>query len=147
TLLSKGGVAPRTAQSAMRHSSIDLTMTVYTDPKLLDVRGALDSLPSLPITGDDRKRLPATGTGEGSPRQFAPGFAPAAENHGETLSQTVKSGGRGERQRTAVSEELVKRNDSLTVLVSESSRAGDGIRTHDVQLGKLACNCFGLECQ
>jgi integrase len=30
TLLSKGGVAPRTAQAAMRHSSIELTMNVYT---------------------------------------------------------------------------------------------------------------------
>ena len=40
TLLSKGGVAPRTAQAAMRHSKIDLTMNVYTDPKLLDVYGA-----------------------------------------------------------------------------------------------------------
>jgi len=26
-------VAPRTTQAAMRHSSIDLTMNVYTDPK------------------------------------------------------------------------------------------------------------------
>ena len=40
TLLSKGGVTPRTAQAAMRHSTIDLTMNVYTDPKLLDVAGA-----------------------------------------------------------------------------------------------------------
>ncbi|MCX7393177.1 MAG: tyrosine-type recombinase/integrase [Planctomycetales bacterium] len=47
TLLSKSGVAPRTAQAAMRHGTIDLTMNVYTDPKLLDVQGALDSLPSL----------------------------------------------------------------------------------------------------
>ena len=30
THLSKGGVAPRVAQAAMRHSSIDLTMNVYT---------------------------------------------------------------------------------------------------------------------
>ncbi len=29
TLLSKAGVTPRTAQAAMRHSSIDLTMIVY----------------------------------------------------------------------------------------------------------------------
>ena len=50
TLLSKGNVAPRTAQAAMRHSSIDLTMNVYTDPKLLDVTGALDVLPELPLT-------------------------------------------------------------------------------------------------
>ena len=40
TLLSKGGVTPRTAQAAMRHSEIDLTMNIYTDPKLLDVAGA-----------------------------------------------------------------------------------------------------------
>ena len=31
----------------MRHGMIDLTMNVYTDPKLLDVQRALDSLPSL----------------------------------------------------------------------------------------------------
>lgn len=30
----------------MRHSSLDLTMNVYTDPSLLDVAGALDVLPS-----------------------------------------------------------------------------------------------------
>ena len=33
----------------MRHSSIDLTMNVYTDPKLLDVHAALDSLPILAL--------------------------------------------------------------------------------------------------
>ena len=33
----------------MRHSTIDLTMNVYTDPKLLDVHGALDSLAALPL--------------------------------------------------------------------------------------------------
>lgn len=51
TLLSTGNVAPRTAQAAMRHSSIDLTMNVYTDPRLLDVAGALDALPDLPLDG------------------------------------------------------------------------------------------------
>ena len=65
TLLSKGGVTPRTAQAAMRHSNIDLTMNVYTDPKLLDIQGALDSLPSLewkssPST--ERQTMRATGT-------------------------------------------------------------------------------------
>ena len=33
----------------MRHSSIDLTMNVYTDPRLLDVHGALDSLSTLSL--------------------------------------------------------------------------------------------------
>jgi integrase len=49
TLLSKGGVAPRTAQAALRHADINLTMNVYTDPKLLDVHGALEALPELPL--------------------------------------------------------------------------------------------------
>ena len=49
TLLSKGGVTPRTAQAAMRHSKIDLTMNIYTDPKLLDVAGAMEVLPALPL--------------------------------------------------------------------------------------------------
>src|SRR5262249_19791611 len=65
TLLSKGGVAPRTAQSAMRHTDIDLTMRTYTDPRLLDVHGALDALPALPLDIDPdagREALRATGT-------------------------------------------------------------------------------------
>jgi integrase len=59
TLLSRGGVTPRVAQAAMRHSSLDLTMSVYTDPKLLDVAGALGVLPELPLDGAS---LSPTGT-------------------------------------------------------------------------------------
>lgn len=63
TLLSKGNVAPRTAQAAMRHSSIDLTMNVYTDPRLLDVAGALNALPLLPLdNAKDAQELRKTGT-------------------------------------------------------------------------------------
>ncbi len=79
THLSKGGVSPRTAQAAMRHSTLDLTMNVYTDPRLLDVHGALDVLPALPLNGDDQAAEMATGTDGGSEkafRKFAPGFAP-----------------------------------------------------------------------
>ena len=62
TMLSTSGVAPRTAQAAMRHSSIDLTMNAYTDPRLLDVAGALDSLPSLSLAGTTPNTTKATGT-------------------------------------------------------------------------------------
>ena len=76
TLLSVAGVAPRTAQAAMRHSKIDLTMNVYTDPKLLDVAGAMEALPALSLTAiADAGR--ATGTDDSTASQFAPGFAPA----------------------------------------------------------------------
>ena len=43
--LSAAGVHPRTAMAAMRHSRIELTMNLYTDPALLDIAGAVNSLP------------------------------------------------------------------------------------------------------
>ena len=70
TLLSRRGVAPRTAQAAMRHSRIDLTMGVFTDPRLLGVTGALDVLPSLPLDDSlEHESEQATGT---APRQHVP---------------------------------------------------------------------------
>ena len=94
TMLSAAGVAPRTAQEAMRHSSIDLTMNVYTDPALLDVAGAIEMLPNLEIDRNEaaaEATEPATislekqaanrgaegGTSDrNGSREFAPGFAP-----------------------------------------------------------------------
>jgi len=76
--LSKGGVGRRTAQSAMRHSVLELTMNTYTDPRLLDVVGALSALPDLPL--DDpgtAERQRATGT---DGRKLVPGLVPNAGN-------------------------------------------------------------------
>lgn len=47
TWLSVAGVSPRTAQAAMRHSKMELTMNVYTDPKMMDVARAVETLPTL----------------------------------------------------------------------------------------------------
>ena len=49
SLLASSEVPARVTQAAMRHSSIDLTMNVYTDPRLLDVQSALRVLPELPL--------------------------------------------------------------------------------------------------
>ncbi len=98
TLLSKGGVAPRTAQSAMRHSTIDLTMNVYTDPKLLDIHGALDALPLLDLNAErtaERAAARATGTDhqnagpvqDNPSPKFAPAFAPEFARPGAQASQ------------------------------------------------------------
>jgi integrase len=84
TLLSKGGVSPRTAQAAMRHSKIDLTMNVYTDPRLMDVAGALDALPTLLLTGTGTECERMTGT-DGA-RTFTPTLTPAVFNRGQTGS-------------------------------------------------------------
>lgn len=45
--LTSNGVAPRTAQQFMRHSTYDLTANGYTDPQLLDLTTAFDALPKM----------------------------------------------------------------------------------------------------
>ena len=47
THLCAAGVPLRTAQAAMRHSKPELTANIYTDPKLLDVAGAINALSAL----------------------------------------------------------------------------------------------------
>jgi len=51
TWLTKAGVLPRVAQALMRHSTIDLTMNTYTDPRQLDMAGAISKLPPIPLSG------------------------------------------------------------------------------------------------
>ena len=86
TLLSTSGVAPRTAQQAMRHSEINLTMEVYTDPRLLDVAGAIEALPTLSIS--ERPEFIANGaTGtDDHPRSVTPNVAPAAVFESQNLA-------------------------------------------------------------
>jgi len=97
TLLSTSGVAPRTAQQAMRHSRIDLTMGVYTDPRLLDVAGAIDALPALSLSDrPDRESLRATGTDstpQRSCRTVTPTVTPAGDFHVQKLSLADKTTG------------------------------------------------------
>ena len=92
TMLSQNGVVPRTAQAAMRHSKIDLTMNCYTDPRLLDVSGALDALPTLSLTIDpDQTRIQAAATGtEGdATKKFPPLFPPGIAQSGRSESSGV----------------------------------------------------------
>ena len=87
TMLSKAGVSPRVAQAAMRHSSIDLTMNVYTDPRLLDVQGAVESLPSITVTSEptaQRQRIAA-----GAENLVAPLVAPTADFSSVSQSTAV----------------------------------------------------------
>ena len=127
----------------MRHSDIDLTMNVYTYPKLLDVRGALDALPMLPLgngQADIAQAIRATGTDDLGPRQFAPKFAPTTGKQGQKPSFADKMAGvlafDGGQVRFDVTSIVDKKKEPLTITVSDSLRAGEEIRTPDVQLGK-----------
>ncbi len=92
TLLSKGGVSPRTAQAAMRHSDVNLTMNTYTDPKLLDVAGAMESLPTLSLEPEatqlhrGQNVLSATGTDNSTASPLAPTLAPTTVKRGQLQS-------------------------------------------------------------
>ena len=96
THLSKAGVAPRTAQAVLRHSTLDLTMNTYTDPRLLDVAGALDTLPDLPL-GDkfqaERQRM----TGTCAVVSLAPMLAPTSYKPCITGATADKTAGRRAR--------------------------------------------------
>ena len=84
----------RTAQAAMRHSDPKLTANVYTDPVLLDVAGAIEALPDLPIgTGDDDKEdARATGTDVPDPWAIlAPILAPESGLPGTIQSSSGNS--------------------------------------------------------
>jgi hypothetical protein len=124
TLLSRGGVAPRTAQAAMRHSKIDVKMNVYTDSALLDVRGALDMLPALLLGGERTKgeAVRATGTDPLPPAPLGATVAPTGCNRRQFESSPVKQGGGRKRAVTtgavAVTSIPVKTNQPLTSAVS-----------------------------
>ena len=144
TLLSKGGVSPRTAQAAMRHSDINLTMNTYTDPRLLDVAGAMDALPLLPLDGicGQPEVVKATGTYDLSSSQFAPAFAPTSGKPLQTgaFPATLPTTDPTDDVNLsfAISAYGVKRKDPVTTHVTGSFKAGDEDRTHDINLGKVA---------
>ena len=128
THLSKGGVPLRTAQAAMRHSDPSLTANVYTDPKLLDVAGALDALPALPLDGNRAEHKRATGTDDALASALAPMLAPKA---GEACANGAIADRDGEHDPYCerpdardVSAYVVKRKDPLSVADSESHDSG-----------------------
>jgi integrase len=88
TMLSKSGVPPRVAQQLMRHSDIRLTMDVYTDPKLFDLQGAVDSLPAV--------ATPSTGP-------LAPPLAPTRCKLVQSGSSEVISAQEADSQQTPIS--------------------------------------------
>ena len=101
TMLSTSGVSPRVAQSLMRHSDIKLTMNTYTDPKLLNLKGAVDMMPEL-APPKETNSLKATGTCD---INLTPNLAPTAsissqkQSSGDTLEGNCKPVSKGEKRK------------------------------------------------
>jgi hypothetical protein len=136
SLLSKGGVAPRTAQAAMRHSDIKLTMQTYTDPKLLDVRGALDVLPALPL-GEGLQQHVAKATGTDL-TALAPVIAPQGGKMTANMATSDHSHpGRDNRREAAIGSKMLdfgKKKGSWSTNDHEPENGPETIRTSDLVL-------------
>jgi len=62
TMLATSGVAPRIAMALMRHTDMRLTMNRYTDPRIFDMAGAVEKMPSLIAVPSTAISGHATGT-------------------------------------------------------------------------------------
>ena len=118
-------------------------MNVYTDPKLLDVAGAMEALPALPL-GDGRQTaanvLSATGTDDSTASPLVPVLVPTTGKPRtlQSILDKIASRSREDRATTgavAASAYPVKRNNPLTTAVNGLLRVGEtGTRTRDLQL-------------
>jgi integrase len=131
TLLSVGGVAPKVAQIAMRHSDIGLTMQTYTDTRLFDLHGALDALPALPLNTPDRpdhNTMKATGTDGEAVDQLAVPLAVGPADRCKTLpiSAQIDDGDSSASEGDSGHENLEKAHEKrpLTVIANDLLRVG-----------------------
>gem|GEM_PF-6092811 len=73
----------------MRHSRIDLTMNVYTDPIALDIVSGVESLPTISAMIPKFERMAKTGTESGSPTVAPLANSVPANLPGQNRSPTV----------------------------------------------------------
>ncbi len=142
TNLARTGIAPQLAQRIMRHSDYRTTLKHYTVLGLADTSRAINQLPDVKDVA--AARAVATGTdGRGSTdlQQNDPQLYPQ-----QLGRETVQNGAKqcesgGQRSRTPQSPnplEIAALNDTLQSNATPNQKAGERIRTVDVQLGKLA---------
>jgi hypothetical protein len=116
----------------MRHSKIDLTMNIYTDPKLLDVVGAVDSLPALPLGNGGQAAANVLSATETDDLAHSPLTPPLALTIGETRTlQSIldKVASESKKSRSAdavvVTACPVKQENPLTTAVNGLLEVGD----------------------
>jgi integrase len=127
THLVAAGVAPRTAQAALRHSSLELTMQLYTDPRLLDVAGALAALPALPTAGATPEAARATGTDDARAVATDVALAPSRSRQNVSLPAQARLTSRD----SATTRSPGETRDSL-----QNPNSSDRTRTGDTRLMK-----------
>ena len=107
-------------------------MNVYTEPKLLDVHGALDALPQMPLDKEPKSQtivVKATGTEDLTSSPLAPTLAPDSDNRSKSGSIADKTvalrDDENDGRRDDVSVDTDKRKHPPTTHVSGCPVVGD----------------------
>ena len=143
TMLSRARITPRVAQELLRHSDIRLTMGTYTHIELLDTTGAVEALPAITAKTSRSRRVRRTGT-DGS--EFT--AEDDAENDDVFTAERQETRVRNCPPQATTSSRLSKpdmqntpvnraQSPSRSSADRNSPKAGDGSRTHNIQLGRL----------
>ena len=143
--LARAGVHPKAAQALARHSTIDLTMNVYTHAVLGDLATAVESLPALPVAeaealaatgtdglvGDDAKRRSKRRSESGSDRQDRASRVKAWQD------RPARSSTREASRKPLGLEEIDKACQPLASPISERGRRDSNPQHPDRQSGTL----------
>ena len=127
SMLAASGVHPKTAQELMRHSDINLTMSRYTHSYRGATAAAVNTLPDLGKLPESQNQI-KTGTDSNSV-SAACSDKPRIINQKKPESTGIMSGFGDTTKR------LFECNK--TAFQAKNNKAGERIRTVDVQLGKL----------
>jgi integrase len=139
TNLARSGVAPQLAQKIMRHSDYRTTQKHYTVLGLTDTAAAIERMPG--IRDDKREGVKATGTHDGTteldprhlPRQLGrETLRDSAAGCGKTSTSTHPRHSQKPLQNKC-------KSDTTRDVATPCDKAGERIRTADVQLGKSSC--------
>ncbi len=132
TQLARAGVTPQVAQRIMRHSDYRTTLKHYTVLGLVDTSAAMNRLPGV---ASERQVQAATGTTDSAPaapQRFCQQLGRESERIGaascdETTRVDDRPGNEKPQQSPGLSHDLAE----------FLRRAGEGIRTLNIQLGRL----------
>jgi integrase len=116
------GASVKTAQTLARHSTSELTVGRYSHPRLLDLHGAVESLPGLPPSPPQQRKR-ATGT-EGQGGEYSWGQM-RGQLGGSTRQNVAKDGTRhGDCSASATGDNSESQPIMLSVLGNEKATSG-----------------------
>jgi integrase len=134
TMLARAGIAPRVAMSLMRHTDMKLTMNVYTDPRVFNMAGAVEKLPSV-VTTAAASVATATDGIIAINRQCGPKVATTIVPNRPGRSQIEST---DEKARRAKSPGFTGQIHASAPTFNEGfERAGDRGRTDDIHVGNV----------